>query len=149
MSLLFLGPLHPFYRPQRPFRVSRGIALLFLEPLHPFYRPRRPIRVSRGIALLFLEPLHPFYRPRRPFRVSRGIALLFLGPRHSRWGWGWSVPHPGRHYPPERRGTHCAEDWVDPRAGLCGRKISPPTGSRSRTVQLIVAIPTELPDPLM
>jgi hypothetical protein len=38
---------------------------------------------------------------------------------------------------------------VGPRAGLDGRKISPPTGTRSpdRPARSSVAIPTELPGP--
>ena len=36
---------------------------------------------------------------------------------------------------------------MGPRAGLDGRKFSSPTGIRSRTVESVVAIPTELPDP--
>jgi len=38
-------------------------------------------------------------------------------------------------YPRKRSGTHFTEGWVGPRAGLDGRKISSPTGIRSRTVQ--------------
>ena len=36
-----------------------------------------------------------------------------------------SVSRPGRLYPRERPGTHFTGGWVDPRAGLDGRKISP------------------------
>ena len=43
-------------------------------------------------------------------------------------------------YPP-------SEPW-DPRAGLDGWKISPPTGLRYRTLQPVVSRYTELPGPL-
>jgi len=39
----------------------------------------------------------------------------------------------------ERPGTHCTEGWVGPRAGLDGRKITPPLGFDSRTVQPVVS----------
>jgi len=47
----------------------------------------------------------------------------------------------------ETPGTHCTGGWVSPRAGLdrCG-KFAPP-GFDPRTVQPVVAIPTELPGP--
>ena len=41
---------------------------------------------------------------------------------------------PAALYSRERPGTHCTGGWVDPRAGLDGRKISSP-GIRSRTLQ--------------
>jgi hypothetical protein len=57
-------------------------------------------------------------------RVSRGIALRFLD-RGIRREWVVnSTPQPAL-YPRERPGTHCTGGWVDPRAGLDGRKISP------------------------
>ena len=40
-------------------------------------------------------------------------------------------------YPGERPGTHCMGGWVGHRAGL--RKISPPTGFDSRTVQPVAS----------
>jgi len=40
-------------------------------------------------------------------------------------------------YPRERPGTHFAGGWVSPRAGLGGRKISPPPEFDPRTVQPI------------
>ena len=51
-------------------------------------------------------------------------------------------------YPREIPGTHCAGGWVGSRAGLDGRKISPPPGFDPRTVQPVVAVPTELPGSL-
>ena len=42
---------------------------------------------------------------------------------------------PAALYLRDRPGTHCTGGWVGPRAGLDGRKISPPTGIRSLTVQ--------------
>ena len=42
---------------------------------------------------------------------------------------------PATLYPRERTGTHFTRGWVGHRAGLDGRKISSPTGIRSRTVQ--------------
>jgi len=35
---------------------------------------------------------------------------------------------PAALYPRERPDSHCTGGWVGPRAGLDGRKISPPTG---------------------
>jgi hypothetical protein len=46
---------------------------------------------------------------------------------------------PLRFTPRERPGTHCTGGWVGPRVGLDGRKISSPTGIRSRTVQPVVS----------
>ena len=55
---------------------------------------------------------------------------------------------PAALYPPERAGTHCTGDWVSPRAGLDGRKISPHRDSIPGTSSpWSVAIPTELPGP--
>ena len=50
-------------------------------------------------------------------------------------------------YSRERNGTHFTRDWVGPRAGLDGRKISSPPGFDLGNVQpgRSVAIPTELP----
>jgi len=42
---------------------------------------------------------------------------------------------PAALYPQERPGTHYTGGWVGPRAGLDGRKISPPLGFDPRTVQ--------------
>jgi len=70
-------------------------------------------------------------------RVGRGIVLLFHD-RGTRRG-GWLAARLGRTYPRERPGTHCAGGWVGPGAGLDGRKISSPTGIRSRTVQPVVS----------
>jgi len=42
---------------------------------------------------------------------------------------------PATLYPRERPGTHFTGGWVGLRAGLDGRKISSPTGNRSRIVQ--------------
>ena len=82
-------------------------------------------------------------------RVGRGIALLFhdLGTR--RWVSGQQHA-PAALYPRERPGTHFTEGWVGPRAGLNGRKISSLTGiDPGQCSPLSVAIPTELPGPLM
>ena len=46
---------------------------------------------------------------------------------------------PAALYPPERTGTHFTGGWVDPRAGLDGRKISSPPGFDPRTVQPVVS----------
>jgi hypothetical protein len=55
---------------------------------------------------------------------GRGIALLFQDPAAL--------------YPWERPGTHCTGGWVGLRAGLDGRKISPPPGFDTRTAQPVV-----------
>jgi len=39
-------------------------------------------------------------------------------------GGEWSAACPGRTYPQETPGTHFTGGWVDPTAGLEGRKIS-------------------------
>jgi len=60
------------------------------------------------------------YRPGEAYRVGRGIALLFHD-RGTKSGWAVSsTPRP--HF------THFTGGWVDPRAGLDGRKISFPLG---------------------
>jgi hypothetical protein len=46
---------------------------------------------------------------------------------------------PAAIYPRERPGTHCTGSWVGPRAGLEGRKISPPPGFDPRTAQPVVS----------
>ena len=52
--------------------------------------------------------------------------------------------------PPERKGTHFTGGWVGPRAGLDGRKISYPPGlDPGPSSSQSVAIPTELPGPLL
>ena len=43
-------------------------------------------------------------------------------------GGPWSAARPGRILPRERTGTHFTGDWVGPRAGLDGRKISSTPG---------------------
>ena len=50
---------------------------------------------------------------------------------------------PAALYPRERPGTHCTGGWVGPRAGLDGRKISPPSGFDPRTVQPVASRYTE------
>jgi len=61
-------------------------------------------------------------------------------------GGEWSAASPGHTLPQERSGTHFTGEWVGPRAGLDGRKISSPPGfDRGPSSP---AIPTELPDPL-
>ena len=46
---------------------------------------------------------------------------------------------PGRTLPREKPGTHFTGGWVGPRAGLAGRKISPPPGFDPRAVQPVVS----------
>ena len=46
---------------------------------------------------------------------------------------------PAVNYHRERPGAHCTGDWVGPRPGLDGRKISPPPGFDPRTVQPVVS----------
>jgi len=61
-------------------------------------------------------------------------------------GGEWSAARPGR----ERPGTHLKGGWVGAGAGLDGRKISCPSGSDPGPSSLqSVAIPTELPGPLL
>ena len=50
-------------------------------------------------------------------------------------GGEWSAARSGRTLPRERPGTHFTGVWVAPRAGMDGRKISPLTGIRFRTVE--------------
>jgi len=65
-------------------------------------------------------------------------------------GVGGSVPRPVRLYPLERPGTHCTGGWVVPRVGLEGRKFSSHQDSiPDRPTRSSVAIPTELPGPLI
>ena len=57
---------------------------------------------------------------------------------------------PAALYPRERPGTHFTGGWVGPRAGLEGRKISSPPGfDPGKSSPQSVAIPTELPGPLL
>jgi len=51
-----------------------------------------------------------------------------------------SAPRPGRLYPRERPSTYCTGGWVAPRAGLDERRISSPTGIRSRFWIIIIII---------
>jgi len=67
------------------------------------------------------------YRPRVAQRVGRGIALLFHD-RGTRRGVSGQQHAPAAFYPRERAGTHFTAGWVGHRAGLDGRKISPPPG---------------------
>ena len=67
------------------------------------------------------------YRPVVAQRVGRGIALLFHDRSTRRWVSGQQHA-PAALYPRERPGTHFTGGWVDPRAGLDGRKISSPPG---------------------
>ena len=55
---------------------------------------------------------------------------------------------PAALYPRERSGTHCTGGWLCPRAGLDGRKISPPPGFHHRTVQPVVSRYIEVEIPL-
>ena len=54
---------------------------------------------------------------------------------------GWMVnATPRALYPRERPGTHCIGGWAGPRTGLDAvRKISPPLGFDSRTVQPVAS----------
>ena len=58
-------------------------------------------------------------------------------------GGKWSAARPGRTLPRERPGTHFTGGWVDPRAGLDGRKNPVPKGIRSQTVQSVVSYYTD------
>ena len=90
---------------------------------------------------------HPFYRPRKSLGRLEVWLYSFLGPRHIRWGGG--QPHAtAASTPRERPSTHFIGDWVGPRAGLDGRKISSPPGFYpGPSSPQSVAIPTELPGP--
>jgi len=59
-------------------------------------------------------------------RVGRDIALLFHD-RGTRKGCGQQHA-PAALYPMERPGTRFKGDWMGPRVGLDGRKISSPPG---------------------
>ena len=62
----------------------------------------------------------------------------------------WLAARPGLLYPRERPGTNYTGDWVGPRAGLDGWKISPHRDSiPGPSSPYSVAIPTELPGPLI
>ena len=55
---------------------------------------------------------------------NRGMSVLSLTSALRR---GWVVKTESRSlYPQEWSGTHCTEDWVDPRAGLDGYGKSRP-----------------------
>ena len=65
-------------------------------------------------------------------------------------GGEWSAARRGRTSPRERTGTHFTGGWVGPRAGLEFRKITYPTGfDPGPSSPQSVAIPTELPGPLV
>jgi hypothetical protein len=81
-------------------------------------------------------------------RKSKGKVTPLRARLWPRVGYSFTLPRPRRlngvsgqqHapaalYPRERPGTHCTGGWVGPRAGLDGRKISPPPGFDPRTVQ--------------
>ena len=55
--------------------------------------------------------------------LGRGIALLFYD-RGTRRGVNGQQHAPAALYPRKRPGTHFTGDWVGPRSGLDGRKIS-------------------------
>jgi hypothetical protein len=79
---------------------------------------------------------------------SRGIALPFLD-NGTRRRWGVSVT-PRPLFPSrERHGTHCAEGWVGPRAGLDRCEKSHPHWNSipGPSSPKQVAIPTTLPGP--
>ena len=89
------------------------------------------------------------YRPGVAQRVGRGIALLFHG-HGTRKGLSGQQHAPAVLYPPESPGTHFTRGWVGPRAGLDGRKISSPPGfDPGSSSPYSVAIPTELPGPII
>jgi len=60
-------------------------------------------------------------------REDRGITLLFHD-RGTRSGVSDQQHVPAALYPRDRPGTHFTGGWVDPRAGLDGRKTSSPPG---------------------
>ena len=60
-------------------------------------------------------------------RVGRDIALLFLD-RSNRRGVSGQQHALAEIYPRERLGTNFTGDWMGPRAGLDGQKISSPPG---------------------
>ena len=68
-----------------------------------------------------------FYWPRRPLECVE-VQLYSFQDLGTRLGWGLT-PRPGRLYPRERPVTHCTGGWMDPRAGLDGRKSRPLRGS--------------------
>ena len=83
---------------------------------------------------------------RTAHRGRRGIAVPFHD-HGTRRGEG-SASRPSRSLPRERPGTHYTGGWVGPRAGLDGRKISPPPGFDPRTVQPVASRYTDtLPGP--
>jgi len=50
-----------------------------------------------------------------------------------------SGSHPGYSLPPGKTSTHCTGGWVDPRAVLDVRKISPPPGFNPQTIQPVAS----------
>jgi len=83
--------------------------------------------ISRQVKKGKVTPLQARLWP----RGGRVIALLFQD-----LGAGSGQQHAtAALYPRERPGTHCTGGWVGSRAGLDGRKISPPPGFDARTVQ--------------
>ena len=97
--------------------------------------------------------LRPYFTPGKGPVVAQRlgrIIVLHFHDRGARRGVSGQLQAPAVLYSRERPGTHCIGVCVGPRAGLNGRKISPPTGIRSpdRPARSSVAIPTELPGPL-
>jgi len=72
--------------------------------------------------------------------AQRGAEVyLYSSKTSSLEGGEWSAARPGPNLPRKIPGTHCTEGWVGPRAGLDGRKISPPPGFDPPTVQPVVS----------
>ena len=66
-------------------------------------------------------------------------------------GGEWSAARPDRNLPPKRPGPHFTGGWVGPRAVLDGAENLVPIRIRctDRPARSSVAIPTELPAPLI
>ena len=77
---------------------------------------------------------------RAAHRGSRGIALPFHD--HGTRRRERSASCPGCSLPRES-GTHCTGGWVGPRAGMDGRKISPPPGFDPWTFQPVASHNTD------
>ena len=95
--------------------------LAFRVTWHPrFLRPRYEL-------LHWVKVKWSRYRSGVAHKVGRGIALLFHD-RSTRRKWVVSSTRRPHFSPWERPGTHFTGDWVDPRAGLDGRKLSSQPG---------------------
>jgi hypothetical protein len=81
----------------------------------------------------------PFLYATQALSVSRGIALLFSKTFDTRWGVEDQPHAPAVSTPGKDPVPIVQEAGWGPRAGLHGRKISSPTGVRSRTFQPVVS----------